>query len=77
MCFCDPAFDLTALGGMGPACLKEWARVRGADADLTFDSRLSFYRRVWPVHGALYAAATRNAQLFRDSVARLAVNFGR
>jgi aminoglycoside 2''-phosphotransferase len=76
-CLCDPAFDLIALGGMGLANLDEWARVRGADIDSTFDSRLSFYRRVWPVHGALYAAATRNAQLFRDSVARLAANFDR
>jgi aminoglycoside 2''-phosphotransferase len=73
----DPAFDLTALASLGSASLASWTRARRSEADSTFKDRLAFYRRVWPLHGVLYAAETQDLALLRASLARLGSSFSR
>lgn len=68
----DPAFDLTGLARVGRARHPAWTRARRATEDSTFDERLAFYRRVMPLHDALYAAEIGNARLLRTALSHLA-----
>lgn len=76
LCLSDPAFDLTGVGRLGGSRLSDWARSRGAGQDPTFYDRLSFYRQVSPIHGAVYAAETQDAALLRAALERLKRGFG-
>ncbi|MFZ1024383.1 MAG: aminoglycoside phosphotransferase family protein [Thermoplasmata archaeon] len=72
----DPAFDLTGLTCLGSSRMRSWIRERKSDRDPTFEERLAFYRAIWPLHGVLYAAETRNWELFHAQLTLLNATAG-
>ena len=76
LCLGDPAFDLTGLGSLGRSRVAAWVRERKAAKDSTFGERLSFYRRVIPIHGLLYASETRKPRMLRFYRSQLRDEFG-
>jgi aminoglycoside 2''-phosphotransferase len=76
LCLGDPAFDLTGLTFLGSSRMRSWTRARKSDRDPTFDERLAFYRAIRPLHGVLYAAETRNGELFHDQLSQLDATVG-
>ncbi|MCI4360396.1 MAG: aminoglycoside phosphotransferase family protein [Thermoplasmata archaeon] len=65
LCLGDPVFDLTGLGSLGEPAVHRWLRERSAGGDRHAEGRLSFYRRVGPVHGVVHAAESGDLRWLR------------
>jgi aminoglycoside phosphotransferase (APT) family kinase protein len=57
----DPAADLVALEGLGPAALAQLGEGRRPPSDRLFWHRLALYRRVLPLGGYLFGIETKNS----------------
>jgi aminoglycoside phosphotransferase (APT) family kinase protein len=71
----DPAFDLTGLGGIRSTSPSRWIAARRRRGDRTFDERLDFYRRVWPIHGVIHAAEIGDLRWLRRFLPKLRDGF--
>ncbi len=69
--FGDPAFDLTALRGLGPALDEVLIRGQRTPQDTTFEKRLLFYRRIGPLGGLLYGLESGRTSIVRIEMRRL------
>jgi aminoglycoside 2''-phosphotransferase len=67
----DPAFDLRALGALGPKLLQELIESRRSRYDRLFERRLAFYRRLLPLHGLLFGIEAGRVSIERSHVREL------
>jgi aminoglycoside 2''-phosphotransferase len=69
--FGDPAFDLTALDGIGTNFMDELVAARKRPDDKLFDERLRFYRRIIPLPGLLFGIETGRKALVHAHLRQL------
>jgi aminoglycoside 2''-phosphotransferase len=72
--FGDPAFDLSALGELGPTVTRTLIARRRSPEDDSFVERLLFYRRILPLHGVLFGIETGDRSRARAHVRQLRIS---
>lgn len=69
--FGDPAFDLSAFGGIGAEFTRKLVESRQSRRDESFEERLLFYRRILPLQGLLFGIETGRAAIARSHLREL------